>query len=80
MILLANSVLEHVIPAKAGIQRLANISYVYIEDLCDGLIGQLDSSLRWNDMLFHINMGKEQFYKGEYMNSPTVSFLPRLFF
>ncbi len=23
---------KHVIPAKAGIQRLANISYVYIED------------------------------------------------
>jgi hypothetical protein len=62
MMLLANSVLGYVIPAKAGIQRLANISYVYIEDLYDGLIGQLDSSLRWNDMLSHINMGKGQLY------------------
>jgi hypothetical protein len=39
MILLANSVLGYVIPAKAGIQRLANVCYVYIEDLHDGLIG-----------------------------------------
>ncbi len=39
MILLANSVLGYVIPAKAGIQRLANVCYVYIEDLYDALIG-----------------------------------------
>jgi hypothetical protein len=39
MILLVNSVLAHVIPAKAGIQRLANVRYVYIEDLYDRLIG-----------------------------------------
>ncbi len=39
MILLADSVLERVIPAKAGIQRLANVCYVYMEDLYDGLIG-----------------------------------------
>jgi len=38
-ILLANSVLEHVIPAKAGIQGLANVCYVYIEDLYDRLRG-----------------------------------------
>jgi hypothetical protein len=38
MILLANSVLEHVIPAKAGIQTLANVCYVHVEDLYDGLI------------------------------------------
>jgi hypothetical protein len=44
-----DQMLQHVIPAKAGIQRLANISYVYIEDLYDELIGKLDSSLRWND-------------------------------
>jgi hypothetical protein len=25
--------LQHVIPAKAGIQRLANVCYVYMEDL-----------------------------------------------
>jgi len=31
--------LQHVIPAKAGIQRLANICYVYMEDLYDGLLG-----------------------------------------
>ena len=39
VIVLANSVLEHVIPAKAGIQRLANVCYVYIEDSYNGLIG-----------------------------------------
>jgi hypothetical protein len=33
MILLANSVLGHVIPAKAGIQGFANVCYVYIEGL-----------------------------------------------
>jgi len=33
IILLANSVLGHVIPAKAGIQRLANVCYVYMERL-----------------------------------------------
>jgi hypothetical protein len=37
--MLASSVLEHVIPAKAGIQRLADMRYVYVEDLYDGLIG-----------------------------------------
>jgi hypothetical protein len=28
-----DQMLQHVIPAKAGIQRLANISYVYMEGL-----------------------------------------------
>jgi hypothetical protein len=28
----------YVIPAKAGIQRLRNICYVYIEGLYDGLV------------------------------------------
>ena len=39
LILLANSVLGHVIPAKAGIQRPAKMRYVYMEDLYDELIG-----------------------------------------
>ena len=54
MILLASSVLGHVIPAKAGIQWLTNMCYVYIEDLYDELIGELDSSLRWNDMVWGV--------------------------
>ena len=29
------------------------MSYVYMEDLYDELIRQVDSSLRWNDMLKH---------------------------
>jgi hypothetical protein len=29
----------NVIPAKAGIQRLTNVYYVYMEDLYDELIG-----------------------------------------
>ena len=58
---MANSVLGHVIPAKAGIQGIPNTSYVYVEGLYDGLLGQLDSSFRWNDTLFHINMAKESF-------------------
>ena len=41
--------------------------------LYDVLLGQLDSSLRWNDMLFHTNMGKEQLHK----ISLTASFLSR---
>jgi soluble cytochrome b562 len=40
----------HVIPAKAGIQKLKDICNIYIKDLCNELIRQLDSSLRWNDM------------------------------
>jgi hypothetical protein len=28
-----------VIPAKAGIQRLANVCYIYMKDLRDELIG-----------------------------------------
>jgi hypothetical protein len=30
--------IAHVIPAKAGIQRLKNICYIYIEGLCNELI------------------------------------------
>jgi hypothetical protein len=34
-----DQMLQYVIPAKAGIQRLANMRYVYVEDLYDRLIG-----------------------------------------
>ncbi len=51
MILLANSVLGYVIPAKAGIQlsyqsimKVLNIDITHVRK-------SLDSSFRWNDML-----------------------------
>ena len=36
----------------------------------------LDSSLRWNDKLFHINAVKEQLYKGEYMIRDSIRNIP----